>query len=109
MAETIELVSGDNRPYIRVALKDSGGTAINISDATTTVQVFFRRFGEEAILATIPCTKVSGSAGEVVFNFPGDTLDVEPGRYEGEIELSFDGEKQTVYAPLKFKVRKQFA
>ncbi len=110
MAEVIELVTGDNRPYVRITLKDGAGAPINISDATTSVVVHFRQSGAQTVLATLSCTKVGGgTTGEVAFNFAGDVLDVEPGRYEGEIELSFDGEKQTVYAPLKFKVRKQFA
>jgi hypothetical protein len=46
--------------------------------------------------------------GQVSFNFPGQTLDVEPGAYEGEVEIDFAGEKQTVYEFLKFTVRPQF-
>lgn len=107
MAERIKLVQGDNRPYIRLTLRQADGTAMNLADAT--VVVYFRRAGEAAILATIPCTKVGGgTTGEVTFNFPGSTLNVEPGAYEGEIEVDFLGEKQTVYDVLKFSVRAQF-
>lgn len=107
MAERIKLVQGDNRPYIRLTLRQADGAAMNLTDAT--VVVYFRRAGEAAILATLPCTKVGGGAtGEVTFNFPGNTLNVEPGAYEGEIEVDFAGEKQTVYEVLKFSVRAQF-
>lgn len=107
MAERIRLVQGDNRPYIRLVLREADGTAMNLTDAT--VAVYFRRAGEAAILATLPCTKTGGGAsGEVTFNFPGNTLHVEPGAYEGEIEVDFAGEKQTVYDVLKFSVRAQF-
>lgn len=107
MAERIRLVQGDNRPYIRLTLKQADGTAMNVADAT--VVVYFRRAGEAAILATLSCTKLNGGTnGEVSFNFPGNTLNVEPGAYEGEIEVDFAGEKQTVYEVLKFSVRAQF-
>lgn len=107
MAERIRLVQGDNRPYIRLTLRQADGVAMNLADAT--VVVYFRRAGAEEILATIPCTKIGGGAsGEVSFNFPGNTLNVEPGAYEGEIEVDFEGEKQTVYEVLKFSVRAQF-
>lgn len=107
MAERIKLVQRDNRPYIRLTLRQADGTAMNLTDAT--VVVYFRRAGETQVLATLACTKVGGGAtGEVTFNFPGATLNVEPGAYEGEIEVDFAGEKQTVYDVLKFSVRAQF-
>lgn len=107
MAERIKLVQGDNRPYIRMTLRQADGTAMNLQNAT--VVVHFRRAGESTVLSTLACSKVSGGAsGEVSFNFPGQTLNVEPGAYEGEIEIDFDGEKQTVYEVLKFTVRSQF-
>jgi hypothetical protein len=110
MTQKIELVTGDNRPYIKLALTAKDGAAIDVSDSTTTVVVHFRAAGSDTILSTLPCVKLNGgAAGEVVFNFPGNTLSVEPGAYEGEIEIDFDGEKQTVYQPLKFKIREQFA
>lgn len=110
MSEKIKLVSGDNRPYVRVTLTDVDGNAINLSDANTTVVVYFRAVGSPTILATLSCTKVNGGAdGVITFNFPGTTLNVPAGPYEGEIEINFAGQKQTVYQPLKFNVREQFA
>jgi hypothetical protein len=50
-----------------------------------------------------------GSTGRVRFNFPNNTLDVAPGPYEGEVEIDYDGEQQTIYEVLKFNVRAQFA
>lgn len=107
MSTRIKLVQGDNRPYIRLTLKQADGTPMDVSTATVTMH--FRRSGETTVLASIVCTKLNGgNAGEVSFNFPGNTLDVEAGAYEGEIEIDFDGERQTVYEPLKFTVRAQF-
>lgn len=107
MAEKIRLVQGDNRPYIKLTLRQADGTVMNLANAT--VNLYFRAAGSTTVLATIPCSKISnGVNGEVSFNFPGTTLNVEPGAYEGEIEVNFDGEKQTVYEVLKFSVRAQF-
>lgn len=106
----IKLVTGDNRPYVRVTLRDGEENPINLSDPDTSVVVYFRKIGSPTVLATLSCTKIdNGVNGVVTFNFPNDTLDVEPGMYEGEIEVRFGGEKQSVYQPLKFQVREQFA
>ena len=103
---TINLVQGDNLPYIDVALTDAvSGVAIDLSGADVTIK--FRAAGAPSVLATLPCTK-PGGAGKIRFYFPGTTLNVAPGAYEGEIELSFGGLVQTVYKPLKFNVRAQF-
>jgi hypothetical protein len=107
VSSAIELVSGDNRPYIRIELKDRDGQLIDVSDQSTTVVVHFRQAGSQTVLATIPCEKLG--PGEVRFNFPAPVLDVTAGRYEGEIEIDFDGERHTVYQLLKFKVRAQVA
>jgi len=110
MSEKIKLVTGDNRPYVRVTLTDKDGTPVNLSDSTTSVVVHFRATGSETVLQTLTCNKVgTGEDGIVAFNFPAGALDIDPGPYEGEVEIDFDGEKQTVYQPLKFIVREQFA
>ena len=106
----IRLVTGDTRPYIRITLSDKDGQPINLSDADTSVVVYFRAVGSDTVLATLPCSKTgTGEDGQVVFNFPAGVLDVEPGPYEGEVEIRFGAERQTVYQTLKFAVREQFA
>lgn len=105
----IKLVQGDNRPNIKLTLTDGDGNTINLSDLDTTVVVYFKAAGSSTVLATLQCSKVGdGSSGEVVFGFPGSTLDVDPGNYEGEIEIDFGGSKQTVFQPLNFYIRGQF-
>jgi len=109
MASTIKLVRNDTRPYITIALTDQeSGLPINVSGAT--VRVYFRRAGETTVLSTLVCTNVNtGSDGLVRFNFPAPALDVEPGSYEGEIEIEFaPGDTQTIFKPLKFLVREEF-
>ncbi len=111
MAERIKLVQGDNLPYIRLTLTDPlTGAAINVSDVDVIVRVYFRAAGSTTVLSTITCEKVDGgTTGIVRFNFTGGVLDVEPGQYEGEVEIDFDGQIQTIYDVLKFNVRSQFA
>jgi hypothetical protein len=104
----IRLVQGDNRPYITLTLSDSLGAPINLTDAS--VVMYFRAVGTTDVLATIICTVLDGgTSGKIVFNFPGATLNVPAGLYEGEISVTFGNETQTVYDVLKFQVREQFA
>lgn len=108
MSEKIKLVQGDNLPYIRLNLTNADGTALDVSGGA--VNVYFRATGTTTILSTIPCSFVTnGSDGVVQFNFPGDTLSVPAGLYEGEVEIDLGGDKQTIYDTLKFSVRAQFA
>jgi hypothetical protein len=108
MTDRIKLVQGDNLPYIRLTLKHATGLPIDVSAAT--VQMYFRAKGTTTVLSTIACTKPNGGTdGVVIFNFSGTALNVDPGYYEGEIELNYSGTKQTVYDTLQFQVRAQFA
>lgn len=111
MSSRIKLVQGDSLPYIKLTLTDPAtGQAINVADADVVVRVYFRAAGSTTVLSTITCEKVDGGAtGIVRFNFANGELDVEPGSYEGEVELDFEGQIQTVYDVLKFNVRSQFA
>lgn len=109
MADKIKLVKGDNRPYIKLTLTTPDGNPVNVSASTTIVSIKFRAAGTTTVLSTLTCTKPNGgSDGVVVFNFPGSTLNVDPGQYEGEVNIDFNGETQTVYDVLKFTVRADF-
>ena len=106
----IKLVQGDQRPYIQMTLTNPDGSPVDVSNAGTFVTIKFRAAQSTTTLSTIPCLKVNGGAdGVVSFNFPGTTLNVPPGQYEGEIEINFSGEYQTVYDVLNFVVRQQFS
>ena len=104
----IKLVQGDNLPYIKMTLTNPDGTAVDVSSATVTVK--FRAVNTTTVLSTIPCYNVNGGTdGVVMFNFPNSTLNVDPGQYEGEVEINFAGLHQTVYNVLNFLVRQQFS
>lgn len=118
MTDKIKLVTRDNRPFVALTLTDPvSGTPINVSSINTAIYVYFRAVGSSTILATLTCTKPNGGVdGVVQFNFPGTTLNVAAGAYEGEVSIDFDTtltltnpQIQTVYEILKFQLRDQFA
>ena len=109
MAEKIKLVQGDSFPAITLTLRLTDGTPLRLSDATTVVRVYFRAAGTDTVLSTITCSKLDAENGVVKFGFYNGELDVDPGSYEGEVEVDFGGDIQTVFEVLKFQVRAEFA
>jgi hypothetical protein len=71
----------------------------------------FREVGSTTLQATVTGSVTNGPAGQVVF-YPAsapEMLQGQAGEYEGEVEITFsNGQIQTVYDPLKFKVREDF-
>ena len=108
--DVIRLVKGDEKPLIVLTLTDDiTGTPINLSSASTSVSVKFRKAGTTTLLSTISCTKLSnGTTGQVQFGFSGGVLDVDAGAYEGEVIVNDNGTIQTVYETLRFTVRANF-
>jgi hypothetical protein len=108
--DVIRLVEGDERPVIVLTLTDDlTGSPIDLSLGTTVVTIKFRESGTTTLLSTIATSKLSGgTTGQVQFNFTGGVLNVDPGMYEGEIVINFNGEVQTVYDTLRFTVRESF-
>lgn len=110
MAEKIRLVQGDTLPALVCTITDdTTGEAINITGATPRLK--FRAAGASALTATVTGYVTDGGNGVCAF-YPAtapEMLQGEPGDYEGEIEITFaDGQIQTVYDLLKFKVREDF-
>lgn len=110
MTDKIKLVQGDTRPALVCTVSDqTTGAAVDITGATVVLK--FRSMGASTLQATVPGAVTNGPAGEVVF-YPAsapEMLQGEFGDYEGEIEVTFpDGQVQTVYDILKFKVREEF-
>lgn len=102
----IKIVKGDHRPRIKLTLTNDLGEAVNLSSATVSVIVSFRSVNSEVPLSSVTATKEGdGSSGIVTFAFPATSVAVQPGYYDGEVEVVFDGERQTVYDKLKFFVR----
>jgi hypothetical protein len=107
---TIKLVQGDTRPALNVTITDeSTGEPVSIVGAT--VRLKFRKQGTTTLTATLTGTITDGLNGQVSFYWASDptSLSGEPGNYEGEIEITFsDGQIQTVYDTLKFRLREDF-
>lgn len=109
MAEKIKLVQGDTRPQIRVTLTDdTTGLPVEITGATCRLK--FRAVGSVTLIDTLTGTVLDGPNGVVVFVWNSTTLNVDPGDYEGEVEVTFASGAgvQTAYQVLKFQVRAQF-
>jgi len=110
MAEKIRLVQGDTRPALVCNITDdTTGEAMNLSGST--VRLKFRAAGATSLTTTVQGVVTDGNNGVCVF-YPATApamLQGDPGDYEGEIEITFaDGQVQTVYDLLKFKVREDF-
>jgi hypothetical protein len=121
--DTINLVSGDDKPQLDFTLRDSttaaAGKVLDPDDATTwapinltghTVRVYFRDLGGDTILDTMTCGVVApATGGECFMQWNATTLDVDAGTYEAEIEMEDStGKKQTIFDKLKFKIRDDF-
>jgi hypothetical protein len=110
MTDKIKLVTNDTRPALVCNITDSTtGAVISVTGATAVLK--FRAIGSSTLQATVVGSITDGPNGQVTF-YPASApvmLQGEAGDYEGEIEITFsDGQIQTVYDPLKFKLRKDF-
>jgi len=115
MSDTIQLVQNDTLPDLAITLRDSktgdlsdpdSWDPIDLSAGTTSVAVKLRERNTTTILSTIACTKVDGgNTGKILMPFGTFLVDNAAGSYEGEIEITFDADVQSVYDLLKFKVR----
>lgn len=105
--DAIRVVAGDEFPAVTLTLTDENtGAAIDLSAGTTSVSIKFRLAGTLTTLSTISAAKTGdGSGGIVSFNFTGGVLNVDAGAYEGDILISFNGDIQTVFDVLRFRVR----
>lgn len=109
MADKIKLVQGDTRPQIRVTLTDDT-TALPVDITGATCRLKFRAVGVTTLIDTLIGTVLDGPNGVVVFVWNANTLNVNAGDYEGEVEVTFPSNQgiQTSYQLLKFHVRAQF-
>lgn len=110
MTEKIRLVRNDTRPALVCNITDEN-TQQPINITGTTVRLKFREVGSDTVRATLLGQVSDGPNGQVAF-YPASQpqmLSGEAGDYEGEIEITFpDGQIQTVYDLLKFKLREDF-
>jgi microcystin degradation protein MlrC len=110
MTEKIKLVQGDTRPALVCTITDENTSeAVNLTGATCRLK--FRPVGSSTLTSTLTGTVTDASNGVVEFYWASDptSLAGAAGDYEGEIEITFsNGQVQTVYDLLKFKLREDF-
>lgn len=108
MSDKIKLVQGDSRPQLQLTLTDdTTGNPIDLTGATVVMK--FREAGSEGYLEALTGSITNAVAGQVVIIWNANSLNVDEGDYEGEIEITFaDTTIQTVYNLLKFKIRADF-
>lgn len=111
MASRFRYVRGDTGPMIRVELTETGSEApVDLTGGTVTLH--FREAGEEDVLLSRQFTldPATSADGVAVLAWQDGDLDVEPGAYEGEIEVvRANGVRETLYERLRFRVRDDFA
>ena len=109
---TYYLVQGDTGPQLKITLtREDTGLPVDLSEATANFK--FRRVGTDTILSTLESIASSGDAakGICIFVWNEGDLDIDPGRYEAEIQVDFTGgagQIETVYEPLEFILREDF-
>ena len=87
----VKLVQNDIGSQFRATLtREHDGSAVDLTDATVTCS--FRAKGSSTNLATLSCVSTSGqlSDGLAIFRFTDGDLDVDIGKYEGQIQIEFD-------------------
>ena len=105
------LVEGDRKPDITFAVTTSDGSIVDLSDVTTTATFRYSQLAlssqECAKSGIIALTKTTdGSDGRLTLEWGEDSLDT-PGDYEAEIEIDFDGVKNTTPYLIPYTVRRR--
>lgn len=108
--DLIYLVQGDSgRPQVQATITDENtGAVVDITGATVIMK--FRQSGSTTIQDTITGIITDGPNGVCVFAMSALAMSGDPGNYEGEIQVTFaaGGGIQTVYDPLRFRMREDF-
>jgi len=107
---TINLVQGDTGPQIKVTVtREDTGAAVDMSGGTVRLKV--RKRGSSTLAFTLLAldTGTNLENGIALFTFNTGDLDVPPGNYQGEVEITFeDSTVETIYETLDFFVREDF-
>lgn len=107
----INLVSGDELPKLVVQIKNNTSSqVVDLSGSGITVKFRFREQGSSTTLFEETMVKIgTGSTGGASLTWPAGKLDVEAGRYEGEVSITSGSNVQTIFDLILFNVRKRFS
>ena len=107
---TLFLVKGDTGPQVKLTgSRQDTGTAV---DCRGTPIMRVRRRGSTTVSFTLTATDVGSNRqdGILIFPFGNNLLNLDPGQYEGEVQVTFsDGSVESIFERIDFVVRDQFA
>ncbi len=107
----IYLVRNDNGSQLECRLtRDDSDVPVDLTDAVAKLR--FRKKGTSTVIFTlnnITVAPVDLPQGQALFQFSAANLNLQPGLYEGEVEVTFNNSNiETVYETIDFKVRDDF-
>ncbi|RLB68899.1 MAG: hypothetical protein DRH04_06120 [Deltaproteobacteria bacterium] len=110
MRNLVHVVQKDERPDLIMQITDvNTGKPVDLTHPATTVVCRFRKKGTTKVLFTQTAEMVDAFEGTVSMSWPTDALDIDPGLYELQVTINFEGvEEQTVPYPVNIKVWERF-
>ena len=105
------LVQGDTGTQIKVSLSRNGSSEeVDLTNSTISLKV--RKENQTALAFTVNGLKTSDVNNEAVFKLGSNMLNIEPGRYEGEVQVIFSENgtslEETVYETINLYIREEF-
>jgi hypothetical protein len=108
-SQIVNLVQGDFGNAMDIRLRDRRTREYIDLTGVTAAVLKFRAAGStttlftETLVIDTPLTD-----GHLILTFTSGNLDIDPGMYEGEIQLTSATREQTPYEVIKFRVREDF-
>lgn len=105
------LVQGDTGTQIKVTFSREGTSEeVDLTNATILLKV--RKESQDTVNFTVTGLKVNNVNNEAVFRLGDNMIGIEPGRYEGEVQVTFpdngDTLEETVYEIINLYIREEF-
>lgn len=105
------LVQGDTGTQIKVTLAREGSSEeVDLTNATVLLKV--RREKQPTLAFTVTGLKTTNVNNEVVFKLGNNMINIDPGRYEGEVQVTFSDSgtqvEETVYETVNLFIREEF-
>jgi hypothetical protein len=102
------LTQGDSASQVKSTLtREDTGLAVDMSTKTSLLKV--RQRGSSTVLFELTGVNINAPEGEILYSFSTNLNTIDPGYYEGEIEVTnLDGTFESVYELLAFQIRGGF-
>jgi hypothetical protein len=107
----IDLVRNDTGPQLRLSITNElDGSVTDLTGATVTLHFRNPETGVLLFSRAATITAPNAPLGIAVVQWEAGDLNLTGGAYEGEIEVVLgNGERQTIYDTLSFRLREDFA